>query len=171
MIGRSKIIDKKKIAKKIFLLFLLIILFVVNVVIVTFEYQKNKKILEEYRNEEKQVEVVPNFGTSVSIINLYEAATPLLDDKATLLEVKLSEYVEDNNWEVKEGRIIHVMVPDENIEQVYFFCKLSIKEEIVLLTYDRVSGTVIAAKCEYSEEEVLNEVWEGISPSDRDIQE
>ena len=116
MIGRSKIVDKKKLAKKIFLLILLGILFLVNVVIVNFEHQKNKKLFEKYYNDENETEVVPNFGTSVNIINLHESATPLLEDKATLLEVKLSEYVEDNNLGVKESSIIHVMLPDENIQ-------------------------------------------------------
>lgn len=116
-------------------------------------------------------ETESNFDTSVKIINLDEYATPLLEERASLLEVKLSEYVEDYDMEEKESSIIHVMIPEENIEQLYFFCKLSSDEEIVLLTFDRVSGAVTAVKCEYTEEEILNEVWEGISPSDRDIQE
>ena len=63
------------------------------------------------------------------------------------------------------------MIPEEKIHQLYFFCRLSSQDEIVLLVFDRETGTITAAKCEYSEEEVLNEVWEGIAPGDRDIQE
>lgn len=120
---------------------------------------------------ESVIESVPNFGTSVKITNLDEYATPLLEEKASLLEVKLSEYAEVNHMELKESSIIHVMIPEENIHQLYFFCRLSAKDEIVLLIFDRETGAVTATKCEYSEEEILNEVWEGICPSDRDIQE
>lgn len=120
---------------------------------------------------DSSTENVPNFGTTVKIKNLDEVATPLLEERSSLLEVKLSEYVLENALDETESEIIHVMIPEENVNQLYFFCKFLDQEEIVVLIYDQTEKTVVSTKCEYTEEEVINEVWEGICPEDRDVQE
>ena len=188
MIGSSKNINKKKLKKEILFLCFLVVVFIINVVIVNKDREEDRKVLEKYReqsteeniltesteavvsSENSTNEAVPNFGTEFSITNIEDVAVPMLESKASLLEVKLSEYVKEKSLEVTSGEILHVMIPEDNVNQLYFFCKIS-AEEIVLLVFDRISDTVTAAKCDYSEEEILNEVWEGIAPSDRDIQE
>ncbi len=157
----------------IFIICMILVLFGAIFYMIDYIQNRSSESVPNFGTElesESVIESVPNFGTKVKISNLEEFATPLLKDKDTLLEVKLSEYVTDNNLSQTEGMIIHVMIPEENVNQLYFFCRLS-SEEIVLLVFDRQTNTVTAARCDYSEEEILNEVWEGIAPSDRDIQE
>lgn len=116
-------------------------------------------------------ESVPSFGTSVSLINLQEEATPLLDENAVRLEVELSEYISRNELAEKEGTIIHVVIPEENENQLFFFVRFSTSGEIIQLVFDREKDVCIALKSYYTEEEILNEIWNGVCPSDRDIQE
>ena len=116
-------------------------------------------------------DVVPNFGTMVCIINLEKMAKPILEEDASCLEDELTSYVCMNNMDEKEASIIHVMVPENNQNQLFFFCQFSSNGEIVQVVFDRKKDVFITLKSYYSVEEIVNEVWNGKCPTDRDTQE
>lgn len=148
-----------------------IVLAVLGAVFFLSDYmEKNSSESVPKSGTEISMEDTTDFETCVKITNLDEFAVPLLDEKAMFLEAGLSEYAEERGLTPAESTIIHVMIPEENVSQLYFFCRLS-SEKIVLLVFDRQSETVRAVDCDYSEEEIVNEVWEGNAPSDRDFQE
>lgn len=120
---------------------------------------------------EHSEENVANFGTTLNVLNLAEKALPLLDEKSYRLEEELSKYISRNKFEEKECAIIHVMIPDQNDKQLFFFCKFSSSGEIVQVVFDREKDVFITLKSYYTEEEIVSEIWNGACPSDRDIQE
>lgn len=120
---------------------------------------------------ENSEENVPNFGTFFYVLNLDEKAVPLLDEQSYRLEEELSKYVSRNKLEEKGGAIIHVMIPEQNDKQLFFFCKFSSSGEIVQVVFDREKDVFITLKSYYTEEEILSEIWNGACPSDRDMQE
>lgn len=185
MIGREKYSkkDKKRLLKKIMLLIFLAVIFLVNLIVISREREEQRKTLEAY---EKQMETeaseesineistednVPNFGTSNTIVNLDEYATPLLGNDAKLLENCLVEYFLKNGFEKTTTSIFHVMIPEANAEHLYFFCESVDGQQIVRLTFDCATRNVFAEECDYTKEEIIDEIWEGFYPDDRDIQE
>lgn len=123
---------------------------------------------ETFSEEETDV---TNFGTKIVISNLEEYAVPMLEEKAELLEYELYEYAERNFLEETTGNIFHVMIPEENDSLLFFFCKFSNSNEIVQLVYDTEKEFLIALKSYYTEEEIINEIWNGVCPTDRDMEE
>lgn len=114
---------------------------------------------------------VPNFGTTVSIVNLDKIAVPILGEKASCLEDEIKDYVLMNDLDEMEASIIHVMIPERNENQMFFFCQLSSCGEIVQIVFDRKKDVFITLKSYYSAEEIVNEIWNGASQKDKDIQE
>ena len=70
-----------------------------------------------------------------------------------------------------ECSIIHVMVPEQNENQLFFFCQFSTSEDIVQVVFDREKDVFVTIKSYYSREDILDEIWNGACPPDRDIQE
>lgn len=120
---------------------------------------------------QSSTENVPNFGTSLEVDNIDEMAAPLLKNGTEILEKELSEYVLRNGMAEEKCTIIHVMIPEQNENQMFIFCQFAISEEIVQVVFDREKNVWITLKSYYSREDILNEMWNGDCPSDRDIQE
>ncbi|MBO5259518.1 MAG: hypothetical protein J6B26_03925 [Agathobacter sp.] len=116
-------------------------------------------------------ENVPESGTVKIISNLEEYAAPILQGKETELEKGLCQFLIDQNRELTTAEIFYLMIPEENPESVKFFLKLSESGELIEMLFDRTSGTVDTSICEYTEEEIFAEVWEGEQPECRDIEE
>ena len=104
------------------------------------------------------------------IFNLDEFATPLLENDAQLLEKRLKKYVEGMGKEISSAEIIYVAVADSEEDSMDFYLKLAPGNEIVKLTYVYKDSSVIASACEYTEEEIKNEIWNEGAPAIRDMQ-
>lgn len=138
-----------------------------------------EKLQEEEEKTEKELEDsdenVPESGTQkkqeVSITNLDEYATRLMGDNTKLLNQRLAEWVKDYQLNVEEATIIHVMVPKSDPQSINFYIRLSDERaSLVLLAYHPRENVVTASQCNYTEEEIANEVWEGDNgPAVRDV--
>lgn len=124
-----------------------------------------ENLFEDYENN------VTNFGTLLDVVNLDEMAAPLLEADTEALEKELYEYLLRNEMQETECSIIHVMVPEQNENQLFFFCQFSTSEDIVQVVFDREKDVFVTIKSYYSREDILNEIWNGACPPDRDIQE
>lgn len=116
-------------------------------------------------------EDVPESGTLNIISNLEEYAAPILQGKETELEKGLCQFLIDQNRELTTAEIFYLMIPEDNPDSVKFFLKLSGSGERIEMLFSRTSGTVDTNFCEYTEEEVFAEIWEGDQPECRDIEE
>lgn len=119
----------------------------------------------------KAEENVPNFGTSISVLNMEEKVEPILEEQSVRLQKELTDYVSRNKMDESECTIIHVMIPEQNEKQLFFFCKFSFSGEVVQVVFDREKDVFITLKSYYTEEEIVSEIWNGACPTDRDIQE
>ena len=140
------------------------------------EIQKPGANGEEGTKEKGTGGNVPDSGTQdeekkVEITNLDEYASKLMGKNTGLLEERLAEWVEDYQMEVKEGIIIHVMVPASDPQSINFYIRLSDERgSLVLLTYHPRENIVTASQCSYTEEEIQAEVWEADNgPAVRDV--
>lgn len=138
--------------------------------------QKSEGSGEEETKEKGSEGNVSNSGTQederkVEIINLDEYALKLMGKNTGLLNERLSEWMEDYQLEVKEGTIIHVMVPASDPQSINFYIRLSDERgSLVLLTYHPRENIVTASQCSYTEEEIQAEVWEADNgPAVRDV--
>ena len=104
------------------------------------------------------------------ISNLEEFAKPLLENDACLLSDRLKKYVDGTGKEISSSEIFYVAVADAEEESLDFYLKLFPGNEIVKLTYVYKDASVIASACEYTEEEIKNEIWNEGAPAIRDMQ-
>lgn len=141
--------------------------------------EQQQKVQPETEKTEKKSESsdesVPKSGTQkkqeVSIINLDEYATRLMGDNTKLLNQRLTEWVKDYQLNAEEGTIIYVMVPQSDPQSINFYIRLSDERaSLVLLAYHPRENVVTASQCNYTEEEIANEVWEADNgPAVRDV--
>ena len=138
--------------------------------------EKIQQETEKTEETESHGESVPESGTKkkqqgVSIINLDEYATRLMGDNTKLLKERLEEWVKDYQLNAEEGTIIHVMVPQSDPQSINFYIRLSDERaSLVLLAYHPRENVVTASQCNYTEEEIANEVWEADNgPAVRDV--
>ena len=185
--------EKNKLQIKMLIFALLLVAFIINLIVIGVQKSESKKEREASERVEEtcvpesgtQVpeENVPESGTQMSeenvpesgtvkiISNLEEYAAPILQGKETELEKGLCQFLIDQNRELTTAEIFYLMIPEENPESVKFFLKLSESGELIEMLFDRTSGTVDTSICEYTEEEIFAEVWEGEQPECRDIEE
>ncbi len=124
-------------------------------------------------------EDVPKFGTQeeeqsekqeIEITNLDEYATRIMGENTSLLNKRLTEWAEEYQLDVSTGNIIHVMVPKSDPQSINFYIRLSDERgSLVLLAYHPRENVVTASRCDYTEEEIINEVWENNAPAVRDV--
>lgn len=143
--------------------------------------QKPEGSGEEGTKEKGTAGNVPDSGTQdegttaapakVEITNLDEYASKLMGKNTGLLRERLAEWMEDYQLEIKEGTIIHVMVPASDPQSINFYIRLSDERgSLVLLTYHPRENIVTASQCSYTEEEIQAEVWEADNgPAVRDV--
>lgn len=148
--------------------------------------QKKVSVQKEQQEEIQKEEIqegkvdVPKFGTQKKaakekketvIINLDEYATKLMGENTELLNKRLTEWVEENQLNAKEGSIFHVMVPMSDPQSINFYIRLSDeRNSLVMLAYHPRENVVTASICNYTEQEIINEVWEGDNgPAVRDV--
>lgn len=172
--------EKNKIQIKMIFLVLLVIAFVINLIVINVQQNARKQegkaseAVEENvpdSGTQLQEENVPDSGTPNCISNLDEYAVPLLKEQAYELESALLKFFMEQNHERMNAEIFHAMIPEEDSKKVKFFLKLTESNELVELTFDRTSGTVNTNYCTYTEEEVLEEIWEGYEPECKDVEE
>ena len=147
--------------------FELYIFFVINLAVVAKEKIRLRKKLEAYKTSTESIDV-PNFGTQ--IIGMEEYAIPILEEKSSLLEECLKKFLTEEQIAVSSAELFHVTIPEENTKNICFFFELKNNKNIAV-TFDRTSGSGTAIWCEYTKEEIVSEIWEGICPTDRDVQE
>ena len=156
------------------------------------EQEEVQEIIQEQKQEEKTdgtgenevKEDVPESGTQkeeqseeqpekqkTEITNLDEYAARIMGENKDLLNERLTEWMEDYQLEVKEGTIIHVMVPASDPQSINFYIRLPDERgSLVLLTYHPRENIVTASQCSYTEEEIQAEVWEADNgPAVRDV--
>lgn len=148
--------------------------------------QKKVSVQKEQQEEIQKEEIqegkvdVPKSGTQKKaakekketvIVNLDEYATKLMGENTELLNKRLTEWVEENQLNAKEGSIFHVMVPMSDPQSINFYIRLSDeRNSLVMLAYHPRENVVTASVCRYTEEEIVNEVWEGDNgPAVRDV--
>ena len=184
---RSKIIESKKIKIKLILVCFLIFIFVLDLIYVSFfqrkyilggrefntlnmmeedKYNIEKNELEEWRKSEKDFS-----NLKITIKNLEEQAVPILGDKAKLLEEGLEKYLRSEDLNVTQASIFHTTIVQNEEMKLCFFCELDGATDIIQLNYSYEKETVDVEKSNLTKEEIVNEIWNGISPSIRDIQE
>lgn len=148
-----------------------VMIFVVVLAVILYGWFRMLRETNIDDEKKSQTEVVPNFGTLLDVVNLDEIAAPLLEADTEALEKELYEYLLRNEMQETECSIIHVMVPEQNENQLFFFCQFSTSEDIVQVVFDREKDVFVTIKSYYSREDILNEIWNGACPPDRDIQE
>ena len=158
---------RHKVHIKFFLLLVMIIFFVINLTVVAKEKIRLRKKLEIYKTSTESIDV-PKFSTQ--IIGMEEYAVPLLGEKSSLLEECLEKFLAEKQTDVSSAELFHVTIPKENTQSICFFFELENNKNIAV-TFDRISDCATAIWCEYTKEEIVSEVWEGICPTDRDVQE
>lgn len=109
--------------------------------------------------------------TDICIVNLEEFAEALMGENTYLLTERLAGWVEENQLNAKEGTIFHVMVPESDPQSINFYIRLSDKRSsLVMLSYHPRENIVTASICNYTEDEIKNEVWEADNgPAQRDV--
>lgn len=139
-----------------------------------------KKKQTEGKDKNIKGEDVPDSGTQkeeqqapheVEILNIDEYATKLMGENTELLNKNLTEWVEENQLNVTKGTIFHVMVPKSDPQSINFYIRLADeRNSLVMLAYHPRENIVTASICNYTEEEIINEVWEGDNgPAVRDV--
>lgn len=135
------------------------------------------KVLERKENSEDMygsamsTENISGADTKNLITNLDEFAEPLLENDAALLEERMKKFAEGMGKEISSAEIFYVALPEETESMcVDFYLKLSPDGEIMKLSYDYDSNSVVAETCLYTEEEVRAEIWNEGVPTIRDMQ-
>lgn len=164
--------DKIKLLKKTALLIGSIIL--LGGLLLLRQQQKEEYVLKKNEKEtagEMETEINQETKTEkVSICNLKEYAGEVMGDNAVLLEQRLGKWKKENKLEVTEGIIFQVLIPDSDTQSINFYLSLNdVKESIVLLSYHPRENIVTASNCQYTKEEILNEIWEDNGPMKRDV--
>jgi len=152
-----------KLTVKIGLVILLFLMFVADIIWKAYEISERETVLgTEEKNVVSEKENL--------ILNLEEFATPLLEDDAFLLNERLEKYVEGMGRNVSSAEIFYVILSEKENDCFDFYVKLLPGDEIVKLTFDYKDSSVVAGACEYTEEEIRNEIWNGGAPPIRDLQ-
>lgn len=108
---------------------------------------------------------------TVDITNLEEALC-VMDKNIVLLEERLNDWAAEKNVKGSSAEIFHVMVPQSDPQSIQFYLKLDDKKQsLVMLAYHPRENVVTASSCQYSEEEIIQEVWEDNGPDIRDAKE
>lgn len=108
--------------------------------------------------------------TAICIQNLEEYAKAVMGENAELLEQALVSFVKERHLDVTEAVIFHVMVPMSDPQSIHYYVRLEDgKGTLVLLAYHPRENLVTASACNYTEAEVMEEIWENNGPVQRDI--
>lgn len=178
--------SSKRVRKKTLILMVLIVLLVADIIYVS--CFRNRTVTEtedmipdktdqtEESRPDTENENVPYFGTTATIRNLDEQAGIMLGTKTKLLEQALTDHCQESPFETygetAEGEIFYSLIRNEDeAMKLIFFCLMDDTDEIVELTYDYGTEKVSANKSSYTEEDIINEVWQGEAPAIRDIDE
>lgn len=167
-----------KLKRKLILLGILLVIFVLDIIYVSFFQRQhatnavgNATEISTEKDETNNETDVPNFGTKISIVNLEEHAVPMLGDKAIMLEESLQEYVNELDVYVDSAEVFYSTIMGDEQMKLCFFCRLKNTDVIVMLAYDYDTETVTATRSGFTEEEIVNEIWQGETPAIRDIEE
>lgn len=107
---------------------------------------------------------------TISILNLDEYAKATLGENAKLLEQALASFVKDRHLDATEAVIFHVMVPMSDPQSIHYYVRLEdSKDTLALLAYHPRENLVTASICNYTEAEVMEEIWENSGPAQRDV--
>lgn len=106
----------------------------------------------------------------IHIRNLGEYATDLMGEDADLLERSLGEWNEKEHLDAESASILNVMIPESDPQSIHFYIRMDDAEgSLILLSYHPGEKAVTALPCDYTEEEILAEAWEGNGPGQRDV--
>ena len=107
---------------------------------------------------------------TVHIRNLEEYAADLMGDDTGLLEESLGNWVVEKHLDAESAAILNVMIPENDPQSIHFYIRMDDGEgSLVLLSYQPGEKVVTASDCDYTEEEILAEAWEGNGPGQRDV--
>lgn len=149
---------------KLVLMFILLLILFASIIWKAVSAKTSETFLETETEETKETE------TEILISNLDEFATPLLEGDAILLEERLEMYVLGMGKEISGAEIFYVVVCQSENNAMDFYVKLFPDEQIVKLQFQHDNGEVVAEACEYTEEEIRNEIWNEGAPAIRDMQ-
>lgn len=106
----------------------------------------------------------------VHIRNLEEYAADLMGDDTRLLEKSLGEWIMEKHLDAESAAILNVMIPESDPQSIHFYIRMDDGDgSLVLLSYQPREKVVTASACDYTEEEILAEAWEGNGPGQRDV--
>lgn len=133
--------------------------------------QKEPDQKKSDQKESDQKESDQEKSGTVCIVNLDEFAETLMGENKYLLTERLGEWIKENQLNTQEGTIFHVMVPESDPQSINFYLRLSDKRgSLVMLSYHPRENIVTASICNYTEEEIKNEIWEADNgPAERDV--
>lgn len=181
LVTKTKMTDKQRIDLKIVLLFILIAIFVSDLIYIGFFKNDTKTSVKEdnsvlglssSENPQTNAEVdVPNFGTDVIIKKFDEQVVRMLGDNSDLVERAILKYIQTSLDDISEAEIFYATASDDEDVSLTFFCKFVGTDEIISVVFDYGTESVSVVECDYTEKEILSEVWQGDAPAIRDVEE
>lgn len=106
----------------------------------------------------------------VHITNLEEYAMDLMGRNAVLLEQRLGGWAKEKHLAAASAVILNVMIPEDDPQSISFYIRVEDEEgSLVTLSYHPRENVVTASDCNYTEEEIRAEAWEGNGPGQRDV--
>lgn len=134
---------------------------------------------EEDRTERKEpaAGVQPDSGEPAEpekerfpITNLEEYASQVMGGNKYLLEESLAGWVKEKNLKGTSGTIFYTLVPETDHQSIQYYISLDDeKTSLVMLAYHPRENVVTASSCNYSQEEIIQEVWSDNGPPNRDV--
>lgn len=104
------------------------------------------------------------------ITNLEEYASQVMGGNKHLLEESLAGWVKEKNLSGTSGTIFYTLVPETDHQSIQYYIRLDDeKASLVMLAYHPRENVVTASSCNYTQEEIFQEVWSDNGPLNRDV--
>lgn len=137
------------------------------------EADKEREAKTDHPDEEGSVgqkETEEEKDAVVHITNLEKYAAGLMGSNAVLLEQSLGKWAGEKHLAATSAAILSVMIPEDDPKSVSFYIRMEDEEgSLVTLSYRPGENVVTAGACDYTEEEIRAEAWEGNGPGQRDV--
>lgn len=137
------------------------------------EFGEGQETEKRFQDTEETIGLPDKKGEEtvmVHIRNLEEYAADLMGDDTRLLEKSLGEWIMEKHLDAESAVILNVMIPENNSQSIHFYIRMDDEDgSLVLLSYQSREKVVTASVCNYTEEEILAEAWEGNGPGQRDV--
>lgn len=161
----------KELRRKLNILIVLFIIFIINLIYVSF-WKDGKQVSDDLDTQMNTESEKTDEEIATTLKNMEVFVTPLLDENSVLVAECWKDFCNKNSLanDSQDAELFYVTIPEENKDELWFFAKVNSENQIIKFVYERETCDVSAQFCEYTEEEVVNEVWQGNAPAIRDVQ-